>query len=175
VLALNVKWQSPDLDQSSPPLFEKVRYLIPQSPAGIPKFSGEPKPLKILPCPKLTSAPTSKGGTTDTGNAAWLFFSPEVVPVLKSLLPDECKEQVLQLNHKLSVILRVMTSTHKVDMVRLDELCTKTYVFLTEFPWVHVSNSLHEILAHSHQLIALNDGFGLGQLIEQGSEGKTES
>jgi hypothetical protein len=124
----------------------------------------------------VLDTPTSKGGTTDTGNAAWRFFSPEVVPVLQRLFPDECKEQVLQLHHKLSVLLRVMTPTRKVDMVMMEELCIETFVFLlTEFPWVHVSNSLHEILAHSHQLIALNDGFGLGQLIEQGSEDKTES
>jgi hypothetical protein len=121
----------------------------------------------------VLDTPTSKGGTTDTGNAAWRFFSPEVLPVLQRLLPDEDKEPVLQIHHALSVIFRVVTSTRRVDTVRLRNLCTDIYIFiLTKYPWVNISQSLHEILGHSFQLIDLNDGFGLGQLIEQGSEGK---
>jgi hypothetical protein len=123
----------------------------------------------------VLDTPTSKGGTTDTGNAAWRFFSPEVLPVLERLLPDQYKEPVLHIHHGLSVIFRVMSSTRKVDWMRLQVLCTQIYVFiLTVFPWVNISQSLHEVLGHSFQLIEQNGGFGLGQLIEQGSEGITK-
>ena len=82
------------------------------------------------------------------------------------------RDEVLKIHHALSGILCVMSSTWKVDFDRLRELCTETYVFiLKEFNWVCISESLHDVLAHSHQLIEENDGYGLGLFTEQGSEG----
>jgi hypothetical protein len=120
----------------------------------------------------LMDTPTSKGGTTDTGNTAWRFFSPDFIPVLESLLPVKYLDKVLNLHHKYSVMLRVISSKQRVDEAMLQQLCLETNVYLlTEFHWVHISESLHGLLCHSFQLINLNDGFGLGQLMEQGSEG----
>ena len=38
------------------------------------------------------------------------------------------------------------------------------------FPWAVVSPSVHRILAHSWEVMELNNGFGLGDLSEEGLE-----
>ena len=38
------------------------------------------------------------------------------------------------------------------------------------FPWAVVSPSVHRILAHSWEVVQLNNGFGLGDLSEEGLE-----
>ena len=38
------------------------------------------------------------------------------------------------------------------------------------FPWAVVSPSIHRILAHAHEVIDLNEGFGLGDESEEGLE-----
>ena len=120
----------------------------------------------------LMDTPCAKGGTTDTGGSAWRFFSHEVIPVLKSVIPSEFLDDVLKIHRNLSIILRVISSKRKVETELLKQINTETYVFLrTQFEWVQVSESVHLLLAHSHQLIELNEGFGLGQMTEQGSEG----
>ena len=40
-----------------------------------------------------------------------------------------------------------------------------------EGPWISIMPSLHKVLAHSWELIELNDGMGLGNLDEAGLEG----
>ena len=46
---------------------------------------------------------------------------------------------------------------------KMDVLCKQTYVLiLTAFPWASIIPSLHNILAHSTELIRdCNDGYGL--------------
>ena len=41
----------------------------------------------------------------------------------------------------------------------------------TSFEFMPVTETTHMVLAHSFQLIELNDGYGLGQMSEQGLEG----
>jgi hypothetical protein len=120
----------------------------------------------------LFDTPTSRGGTTDTGNSAWRYFSYEVLPVLKSLVPERYREHYSFVLHSLAVFLRVITTTHKVDTVKFRDDCIQLYLYiLTHFGWARVSESLHEFLGHGWELMQLNGGFGLGNLIEQGSEG----
>lgn len=120
----------------------------------------------------LLDSPTA-GGSTDTGNVAWRFFSPEVHDAIIEIIPEDWKDRVSVVHGNLSLILRVMSSTGKVDEPRFQELCTETYVFiLEECEFAHISESMHGTLGHSHQLIQLNDGYGLGNLTEQGSEGQ---
>ena len=38
------------------------------------------------------------------------------------------------------------------------------------FPWAVISPSIHRILAHAHEVIDLNEGFGLGDESEEGLE-----
>ena len=76
------------------------------------------------------------------------------------------------IQHDLSVILRVISSTEKINVGMLKERCTQTYVFIvTEFKWVHISTSMHNTLAHLDELIEANEERGLGTVTEQGSEG----
>jgi hypothetical protein len=112
------------------------------------------------------------GGTTNTGNVAWRFFSPEVHDAIIEIVPEEWKERVSFAHQNLSVILRVLSTTQKVNFQRLHELSSETYVYLLEkCEFAHISESLHGTLGHGWQLIELNDGYGLGTLTEQGSEG----
>ena len=56
-----------------------------------------------------------------------------------------------------------------IDMFR--DLSQKTYLSIVEtFPWAVVSPSVDRILAHSWERIEMNDGFGLGDLSEEGLE-----
>ena len=44
-------------------------------------------------------------------------------------------------------------------------------MIVTKFPSAELSETVHMVLGHIWQLIALNDGYGLGQMTEQGLEG----
>ena len=118
--------------------------------------------------------PCAKGGTTQTGGMAWRFFSCETIPTLRRLVQKiKNGNALLQIHWRLSVVLRVMASTHHVDADKLEDYCRQTYLIILEFfPWMCLSESVHECLAHCHQLIRENDGIGLGNWSEQGSEGK---
>ena len=120
----------------------------------------------------VMDTPTSKGGTTDTGNAAKQFFSDEVVPVLKELFPQEYIDDLLHLHKNFSVILRVINSRRKVDTEKLEDTCTETSLFLREkYDFLEITETAHMVFGHSFQLIELNDGYGLGLMSEQGLEG----
>ena len=119
----------------------------------------------------VMDTPTSKGGTTDTGNAAKRFFSAEVIPSLEKLFPPDKVDDILTLHKNFSIILRVISSKRQVDTTKLKSICTDTYLFLrSNFPSISVSETAHMVLGHSFQLIELNDGYGLGQMSEQGLE-----
>ena len=50
-------------------------------------------------------------------------------------------------------------------------MLVETYCkLLVCFPWCAVSPSVHRILAHSWEVIEMNDSFGLGNLSEEGLE-----
>ena len=86
--------------------------------------------------------------------------------------PADQVDNLLKLHRNLSVILRVISSKRQVDFQRLKSTCTDTYVLLgNKFPTVSISETIHMVLGHSFQLIELNDGYGLGQMSEQGLEG----
>ena len=81
-------------------------------------------------------------------------------------------EDILKLHMNFSIILRVISSKRQVQTTRLKALCTETYLLLRrKFSAVPVPETAHMVLGHSFQLIDLNDGYGLGQMSEQGLEG----
>ena len=59
-----------------------------------------------------------------------------------------------------------------MDTEGLEILCRETYEsILTNFPWVHITPTLHKLLAHAPQIISdYSDGFGLEELSEEGIE-----
>ena len=59
-----------------------------------------------------------------------------------------------------------------METERLDDLCSETYqCILTNFPWVHVTPTLHKFLAHAPQILSdFYEGSGLEDLSEEGIE-----
>ena len=78
----------------------------------------------------------------------------------------------MNIHRNLGIILRVASSSRKVDTIMLRQRCLDVYLgLLTDFPWVYLSPSLHTLWGHVAEMIEENDGFGLGTISEQGSEG----
>ena len=115
------------------------------------------------------------GGTTDTGNIAWRFFSHELDGVIRDFLrslDDSIVNDIMTVLRGVGVVLRVASSKRRVMVDKLSEFCKDLYcLILSKFPWVHVSESMHHTLAHIPELIELNGGVGLGTMTEQGAEG----
>ena len=117
------------------------------------------------------------GGSTDTGNNAWRFLKPKTALVLRrdflSHLPEDTIDNILSVHKDLAIILRVASSQRKVDTAKLQKICGELYLRLVcDFSWINISTSVHILLAHASQLVTANEGFGLGTVSEQGSEGK---
>ena len=119
-------------------------------------------------------SPTSQGGNTDTGNVAWNFFDTKSARAIRDILESyrvQKVEEIMQIHVSLSIILRVVSSKRKVDLERYRAFCQSTYLdIVTQFPWVSVTECLHDVLGHSPEAIEINDGCGLGRFTEQGSE-----
>ena len=65
----------------------------------------------------------------------------------------------------------INSQSRKVNTGKLRELTQDIYLKIVEiFPWAVVSPSVHRILAHSWEVIELNNGYGLGDLSEEGLE-----
>ena len=59
---------------------------------------------------------------------------------------------------------------------RYTALCKETYLHLvSELGWVSNTPTLHKLLAHSAELIALNGGRGLKDLSEEGLESNNKT
>ena len=117
-----------------------------------------------------------KTGTSTTGQLGRKVFSEAFVPVLKLMFTSSVNSkylsQILELHKHLSIILRIVSSTEKVDLAKYDTFCNETVEIISSkmFHWVELCHTLHGVLQHSSELIALNDGFGLGDLSEEGLE-----
>ena len=138
---------------------------------------------------------TGKGGNTTIGNNCKRLIHLER-EVIISELPDDHKDTFRYFGQHLSVILRVMSSKEKVDVEKFKHFCTDLYLFLLQnftcdtekdqsmaemdqqltennknVSWIKITPTVHKVLAHSWELIAHNDGVGLGSLDESGLEG----
>jgi hypothetical protein len=72
---------------------------------------------------------------------------------------------------RLSTISRVVSSDQLIRVFAYKEYCLQTYLFILEtWPWVHVSETVHRLLAHSWEVIVLNYNYGLKKAAEQGNE-----
>ena len=89
------------------------------------------------------------------------------------ILLEKCgkREQFLHVHLELSILLRVLSSDHAIDVDRLETSLNNLYVFIAkEFPWARVSESLHALLGHGAEFVRRNGNVGLSTLSEQGSE-----
>ena len=104
------------------------------------------------------------------GNSAKIFFSHEkrndVLQLYKT--KDEAeKNDLATILQNLSVILRLLGSRELIKVEEFGQFCLDTYVLMRRtFPWMKVNQSIHQYLGHGHQIIAMNDNRGLGQLSE---------
>ena len=94
------------------------------------------------------------------------------MPALEILLEKtKKKEQFLHIHMQLSILLRVVSSDHPVDIERLEGSLNELYLYIVkEFPWARVSESLHALLGHGAEFVRRNGNIGLSTLSEQGSE-----
>ena len=126
---------------------------------------------------------TGKGGTTTQGNTVRNILYKNVA-VLVDFLSDTHYKSIFERYAKhLAIILRIISSSEKVNVSRYQHFCEDLYAFLIDsFPrvtkkhlpgptWISVTPTVHKVLAHSWELIEMNGGFGLGKLGESGMEG----
>ena len=117
----------------------------------------------------------AKGGTSTDGKQGRRFFSNEVVPVLKNLLSKQHNkkhlENILKLHNQLSLVLRVISCTQKIDVPKFSKHCKETMSHIIDhFPWVSLNHTLHGAIQHSAELIEMNDGISIGWYSEEGLE-----
>ena len=89
-----------------------------------------------------------------------------------SVVSSQSHPNLTLIYNNLGAILRINNSSRRVDTERLGEICRETYqCILTNFSLVHITPTLHKLLAHAPQIISdYNEGFGLGDLSEEGIE-----
>ena len=107
-----------------------------------------------------------------TGKAFVKFSSDTSRAFFVSLVEESEKEALNTVLLGLCATVKVINSQkRRVNVEKLRQLTMETYLALVEgFPWAAVSPSVHRILAHSWEVIQLNDGYGLGGLSEEGLE-----
>ena len=118
-----------------------------------------------------------KGGTTTNGNVCERLLKDHR-DVLVSLVPERFQPALNEFLNRLWVILFVYTSQSKthVNTPLFREFCAITYELLlnsfqnSESKWLNISPTLHMLLAHSWELIEINDNCGLGEFSETGLE-----
>ena len=65
----------------------------------------------------------------------------------------------------------INSQKRRVNTVELREISQSVLLKIVEsFPWAVISPSVHRILSHGWERIQLNDGFGLGNISEEGLE-----
>ena len=125
-----------------------------------------------------------KGGTTTTGNTARRILHHNRQLVIE-MIPERLQSIMASYGQKLSVILRIISSSEFVNVKKYKQLCTDLYMFLVQSfqrvtnkhltgPWISITPSLHKLLAHSWELIEMNGDQGLRKLDESGLEGNNK-
>ena len=110
------------------------------------------------------------GGSTD-GNSGRRFFSKKSVETILQVIEPQYQDTIITLHKNLSVIFRIMSCTQKVDVEAYRQLTVETSLLIArKLNWVEINFTLHGALHHSADLIAINDGYGLGDLSEEALE-----
>ena len=107
-----------------------------------------------------------------TGQAFQKFSSDNSRVFLSSLVEPEIRESFGEILLGLCTMVKVINSqTRKVNTDKLRNLSLSVYLKIVEiFPWAVVSPSVHRILAHSWEVVELNNYYGLGDMSEEGLE-----
>lgn len=126
-------------------------------------------------CLDYVNSAGGKGGTSTDGKQGRRFYSDELTPVIRDLLSVRCnvkhKQHMLTLHKQLSIILRVVSCTRKINLVKYEEHCKETMINIARnFPWSKLNHTLHGTIQHSAELIRMNGGESLGWYSEEGLE-----
>ena len=107
-----------------------------------------------------------------TGAAFQIFSSDSSRKFLCGLIEENKHEFFSQTLLGLCTLVKVINSEKReVNVEKVRILGQQTYLQLVNcFPWVVVSPLVHQILAHSWEIIHMTDSFGLGGLSEDGLE-----
>lgn len=126
-----------------------------------------------------------KGGTSTTGNTARRILHHGGRDIVIQMIPDRFRGIMTQIGQYLSVILRLFSSSERINIEEYKKVCTSLYLmYLESFPakqkkksqnvldlvWVRITPTLHKLLAHSWELIDMNEGCGLKNWDESGLE-----
>ena len=118
-----------------------------------------------------------KAGTTTNGNVCERLLKNHRY-TLGSLVPERFQPALSEFLNSLWVILFIYTSESKthVNTPLYREFCANSYELLlnsfekSENKWINISPTRHMLLAHSWELIEINDNYGLGEFSETGLE-----
>ena len=105
-----------------------------------------------------------------------MLYEKWIRETLLDLVPERNRNKLRVIIVRLAVALRVISSKRELREEKVTELEAfnrETYkLILTSYPppQVKISPSVHKLLGHSWDLVALNDNFGLGTVSEGGIE-----
>ena len=111
-------------------------------------------------------------GNMVTGKAFVKFSSDTSRAFYVSLVQEDLRENFNTILLGLSAAVKVIDSQkRRVNTQKLRDITQEVNLKIVEsFPWAAVSPSIHRILAHSWEVVELNNGFGLSDLSEEGLE-----
>ena len=120
----------------------------------------------------FTNRPPLNPGDMVTGKAFEKFSCDASRAFFVSMVREEQKEDFNLILLGLCAAVKVINSQkRKVNVEKVRELTQEVYRKIVGcFSWAVVSPSVHRVLAHSWEVIELNDGFGLGDMSEEGLE-----
>ena len=152
------------------------KWWSPQKPV---KFSDEDKISYQLATDKVKEVMIQKlgvnignPGNLVEGNAFKSFSSDFAREVIGKLVNDDIKDGLKEVHLRLCVAVKVVNSQKRqVNVAKFREMTKLVYMNIVElFPWAVVSPSVHHILGHAWERIEQNDGYGLGNVSEEGLE-----
>ena len=111
-------------------------------------------------------------GDMVTGRAFQIFASDAVRNFICSVFDVHDSSKLGEILLGLCATVKVINSQkRKINVEKLRLLTQDVYLnIVRQFPWASISPSVHRILAHSWEVIQLNEGFGLGNISEEGQE-----
>ena len=102
----------------------------------------------------LIDSPTAAGGNTNTGPVARRFFSSDNREAICSII-DEAEDRYKYglLLEQINICLAISESVDPskiLDVEKFKEHCLKTMLHIClHFPWVQISPTVHQMLAHN--------------------------
>ena len=123
----------------------------------------------------LMDAPTCNGGNTNNGHLAELFFDPKnrtkICSLIKKTVDRENFAILLQYFNKFLTVTQ-STDTSKIANVEKVKFLGQDLMLhhKRSFPFAYIAPSVHQLCAHSHELMELADGEPIGIYSEQGLE-----